>query len=330
MNYKVKKTDNDIEISLPITLADRLVDASENDLKLILGIYACAAREKCDIFDDGMIAAIGEELGIDSSDISASVSFWRGAGILTSSKKSPANTVSDKTDGKKTALVFAPDKKPSYTSGEIADAIRDKSEFAEVIDFTQERIGKLLSQSEVSTLYSLYDYLKMPADVIMLAVEHCAGEGKGSVRYVEKLLISFADDGIDSYDKAEDYINRRKKYKSTEEKIRRLCGLGERALTKKEKTIIASIGDTGLSDEMVSFAYERTISATSKASLAYMFKILSNWIEKGYTTVEEAEAEKSPAENQGSQSYDLNGFFAAAVSKGRSGKAEKKKEDGNE
>ena len=331
MNFNVKKSDNEINITLPLSLADRLPDASENDLKLIVGIYAYSAREKCEILDDGTISAIGEELGLDGSEVSESVSFWRGAGLLTASKKAPARTVEKKNDSTKNALVFAPDKKPSYSSGELADAIKDKSEFAEIIDFSQERLGKLLSQSEIATLYSLYDYLKMPAYVIMLAVEHCAGEDKGSVRYVEKLLISFADDGIDSYEKAECYINRRRKYKTAEEKIRKLCGFGERALTKKERTIIASISDMGICDELVSYAYERTVTATSKPSLAYMNKILMSWAEKGYKTVEEAESEQPATdEKKSSQSYDLEGFFAAAVSKGRSDKSEKNKDDGNE
>ena len=341
MKYSLKPTSGG-QFSLPLELIDRLPDAGETELKILLIIYALAAEKGADELEDSRLRECAAEAGLDEKETESAIGFWRGAGFLTGKKRKTAKAEnssdekpispkkpdeqSEKTENKQ--VLFDPGKKPAYSGGELADAVSGKPDFKALVDYTQQRLGKMINQSELGILYSLYDYLKMPVEVIMLAIEHCVSENKSSIRYVEKLLISFADDGIDSYEGAEAYINRRRKYKSFEGRIRSLCGLGERALTKSEKAIVSALSESETPEELITLAYEKTVAATGKASLAYMNKILSDWSEKGIKTAAEAQSEpRAAGKDDTSVSYDLGNFFEAAVSRGRSNQDDKDKRD---
>ena len=144
----------------------------------------------------------------------------------------------------------------------------------------------------------------------MLGIEHCVSEGKPSLRYAEKLLIDFADKDINTYQKAEDYILQRKNYLSFEGRMRTMMGLGQRALTSKEKAMLSDWQAKGLSDELITLAYEKTVEKTGKVSMSYMHKILESWYNAGFKTV--AEVEKGDVKPS-SSSFDPDEFFKAAL-----------------
>ena len=89
--------------------------------------------------------------------------------------------------------------------------------------------------------------------------------------------------------------------------------MGERALTKKERAIIDSWAEQGLSKELVEYSYEQMIPHVSKPSLSYQNGILTRWIKEGYTTVEQAENGRQ----NGKGSFDTDEFFALAVERGK-------------
>ena len=57
-------------------------------------------------------------------------------------------------------------------------------------------MGKLLSRPEISTLYSLHDWLRLPLEVIEILLAYCCENGHRSMRYIEKVAITWADDGV--------------------------------------------------------------------------------------------------------------------------------------
>lgn len=312
ISYKLKDAPPGKMLVLPADVVKYMPMAGENELKIILYLFDWFCKEpERDSFDETDIAAGLAAIGIDKASLISGIAFWRGAGILESvNVKSPA-------EEKRPAPVFDGEKKPSYSSGELADAAETNASFRELAEYAQIRLKKAFNQSEIATLYSFIDYLKMPSDVVMLAIEHCVSEGKSSLRYIEKMLIDLCDREIDTYEKAEEYILARRKYKLFEGKVRIICGIGERSLTAKERPLVSAWCNFDFSAELVEHAYEQTMAAISKANLSYMNTILLSWQNAGYKTVQEVKAQKKAGDKSGSSSFDLDEFFQKAVNRSR-------------
>ena len=60
----------------------------------------------------------------------------------------------------------------------------------------------------METLLYLYDTAGLPAEVILMVIEYAVDGGKYHMRYIEKVALDWADRGIDTIDKAEQYLCR--------------------------------------------------------------------------------------------------------------------------
>ena len=64
-----------------------------------------------------------------------------------------------------------PEGPPEYTAADITRELEDgASSFPGLVNEVQRRLGKILSTSDLKSLYTLYDYLALPAEVICLLV----------------------------------------------------------------------------------------------------------------------------------------------------------------
>ncbi|MBO5670409.1 MAG: DnaD domain protein, partial [Clostridia bacterium] len=123
------------------------------------------------------------------------------------------------------------------------------------------------------------------------------------------------------------------RFRDSEYKIRRLLGLGERALTAKEKEYIETwTAVYAMPMDVITRAYEITVKNIDTPRMSYINKILSGWNENGIRTIEavdaaEAEFERKKAGNAGaaqtgkdtgttqSASYDIDTFLELAMNR---------------
>jgi len=338
------KTDLDLSLSYKgnqahasLDFTDRQLDAvitkdgiaaSVSDVKILLYLSGRSSRDKgFEVFD---LESIKESDMLTESfsdeEISHALNFWSAVGIFSSTEAQPSPSLKvspskEASETEKSGKVrFDREKKPSYTSAELAKAV-EKKEFSALLEYTESRLNKMLNPSELAVLFSFCDHLAFSPEVIMLATEHCISEGKRSLRYIEKLLLDFADKDIRTYEGAEEYVNNRKRYKSVEGKVRSLCGMGERSLTKSEKTIIGQwASDPKFDLELLKEAYDLTINAIGKPTLSYINSILIRWMNEGIDSLEKLKNSQSTQKEDGSavkKTYDLEDFFKAAVEKER-------------
>ena len=161
----------------------------------------------------------------------------------------------------------------------------------------------------------LYDTLGINYEVIMGVAQYCTSLGKTSVRYIERTVDNINEKGIKTVTELENYLGAEKKRNDYEEKVRKIIGAESRALTKSEKTHIASWKDNfNSSGELVSYAYEKTIAKINKPQVSYMSKILESWHENGLKTPEDVDAyykKNKESENAGGGKldFDLEDFF---------------------
>lgn len=310
LRFRLRQKEGEKGIFLPESVLKSLTNATESELKLLI-ILAKEGRDKDYLSESDLLPAC-EKAGLDRETFTEALAFFRGAGLVENETETVVEKlVPPKTEEEEASVVIKPHKS-SYTSEELARAAGDRK-FAELLDFTQKSLGKSFNRNDIATVYSFVEALLLPHDVIMLAVEHCVTEGKGNLRYIEKLLIDFADNEVNTYERAEEYILARANYKSFESKIRKMLGLGQRSLTAREKSIISNWQtEWCCSDELIEFAYEKTVEKTGKASMSYMNKILENWHVAGFKTRGDVETgDVKPASD--SSSFDPDDFFKVAV-----------------
>ena len=310
--YRIKKKLLSDTFSIPRKLISRLSEAGECELKIFLVLASLETEEY--LTEEDILEEL-EKAGVSACDFSEGMAFLRGAGLIEKStvrakeRSVKPEEKEEKKEEKKEE--HRPSSKPSYTSKQLAEAVKD-GDFRQMVEWASGRMGRTFNTSDLSTLYSFCDYLCLPCDVVMLAIEHCVSEGKASLRYVEKLLIDFADREINTYQKAEDYIIGRKNYLSFEGKMRTMMGLGQRSLTSKEKSMLTQWQEWEMPEELIKLAYEKTVEKTGHVSMSYMHKILESWHASGFKTASDVErGDKKPTD--GSSTYDLDDFFKAAV-----------------
>lgn len=263
---------------LPRDVEKHLKNAGAAELRVLLHIFACSGVTENK-------AQIAQATGITESQVYEALAFWRGAGIITYSKEQPAISVVSETPASQRSV--------SYSSAEIADAINGSEDVRSLLNFASQKLGKLLTPNEQAGIYSLVDSLGLECDLVMGIIEYCVSMDKKSVKYIERTAAKMRDeDGIDTYAKFEEYMERKAEQNTYEQKIRRIIGAHDRGFTKKESAIIAEFASKNVSDELIEAAYDRTINSISKPSLSYMSKIIENWLSKGITSPEQLEGDK--------------------------------------
>ncbi|MGE4284614.1 MAG: DnaD domain protein [Clostridia bacterium] len=196
------------------------------------------------------------------------------------------------------------DSKPNYTPEEISIYIEQDKNIRYLYQTAQEKLDKMLSSADIKTLYSFYDWLRLPVEVIIMLLEYCASLNKKSMRYIEKVAISWADEGINSIDKAEQYLGQVEQRKTVLHQIKKSLGIIDRSLTETEEGYILNwTNKMNLSPDLIKLAYELTISNTGKLAFPYLNSILQSWHERGTMTVEAAERDMKQYKENSKEKY---------------------------
>jgi len=197
------------------------------------------------------------------------------------------------------APLLPADEPPAYSSDDLAAELEQSgSPFPALVDEVQRLLGKLLSTAELKSLYTLYDYLSLPPEVILLLVSWCAEEmerkygpgRKPRMPMIAKQGFIWKRLGVDSAEAAEAYLKRQTALRGREREVLSLIGASGRSPTERERTYIAAWLDMGFGDEALRMAYERTLFKKQNMDWGYMNGILRGWHSKGLHTPAEIEA----------------------------------------
>lgn len=265
---------------------------------------------------------ICDYLGISKEDEEDALSYWEQLGLLTQNdasapaeketisppsadKQSPAMTqASAKTPAvKPQAAVKPPSAVKLHTAADITKRINESEEIRDLFDMVEASLARPLTFNDHSTLIWIHDYLGMCPEVLIMLVNYCIGIGKANMRYIERIALSWADEGIDTGKKADEKILALQRSRSLIGQYMSAMRIN-RALTKKEDTCMKKWAAAEVSAELLMNAYDRTVNNTGSVSFPYMDKILSDWIEKGIKTSAEADdysGRSAPAAKQRSE-----------------------------
>ena len=185
----------------------------------------------------------------------------------------------------------------------------NNSELSYLLECMEQQLGRPVTSVEYKSVVHILEYIKLPADVILMAVQHCVEIGKANARYIEKVCAAWADNGITTHTRAEQYLQLMAQSRQEEEAVKKMFGITDRNLIDSEREMIRKwFHEYGFSMDMVECAYERMILSIGKLSFPYIGKILSSWNEKGYHTlddVREKDGKGRAKQGRSSSSYDI-------------------------
>ena len=299
-------------------LFEVLKNADEEDLRVLLALILTAGED-----NEVETAQICDGLDISESELSASLKYFKGAGLLTvpkkSRKKSEGAEKKEKTeiesahkDGKVNKQTL-----PSYTTDELAALMKKRKITSGFIGEASRVYGKMFNQHEVEMIVRMIDYIGFDEESVLLLLSYYSKQKK-PIRYIEKTALEFYDEGITTAAMLAEKLCAMDKLNSAEGKIRAIFGMNNRSLTTKEKKCIkAWIEKMGFDIEMIRLAYDKTVDATHEPSVAYANAILERWSADGIDTPEKvSEADEKRDEGKAGRverSFDTNDFFEAAL-----------------
>ena len=259
---------------------------------------------------------IAQEAGEDSVPAMASAEADSSVAVETAEKSAEVGQ-GGKSAEKRTHLRRA-DELPAYTSEELGDLLESRASLRVLVDEAQRTMGKMFNTMEMNILVGMLDYLGMQEESILLLLAHCVRIGKDSMRAVEKYAISLVDRGIREPAALEEEIRVLEELHSFEGEVRKLFGMGKRALTTREKKMLRAWTELGYGIEAVQLAYEVTVHATKEPSVPYTNAILERWNAEGLHTEEEIrrsleKPKKRVKEPTLGNSFDTDDFFEAAL-----------------
>ncbi len=200
--------------------------------------------------------------------------------------------------------------RPEYTTREIAQ-FAEGSEFSQLLYIVQKYLGKTLSTNEVKTIISFHDWLGLPIEVIELLIEYCVDNDHRNMRYIEKVSIDWADNDINTIEKAK---VRTETYNKSYFIILKAYGITDRSPTPNQiKLMDKWLNNFHFDISVIVEACERTIAQINKAEMRYTDSILETWSTAKVRTIADLESldQNRPKKNYNkSESKQANNKFS--------------------
>ena len=234
-------------------------------------------------------------LNLLESDVVNALEYWRGENVLSYDNDSVSFGASKDRPKKKQAADI-PKKKDIK---QIEEEITGNKALAELCEISQEILGKTLKSKEIETLYWFYDELGLSPEVITMLLEYCVSKDKHNMSYIEKVAISWHENGIVTLSAADKYIKAENEKNSYFGSLKKLFGFDDRNFSKTEETYLKAWKDEcGMDENMVGLAYEYCLDSIHKISFPYMDTIIKRWKELGIFTIEAAEKDHEDFKNK--------------------------------
>ncbi len=274
---------NNQAISVPSDfIKNKMKDINGAFVKVYLyALYLATTAKECDF------AYIASELGLLESEVIKAFEALDGVGALVFNN----DEISFSVQGH--SLEFSDEMPQTHSEvSDIKQALVQNTALSELCLVAEATYGKTLSDNELQILYWLHEELGLGAEVILMVIEYCISINKSNMKYVERVAITWKENGIDTIEKANEYINSEIEKKTVFYNIRKTFGILNRPLTElEEQYLVKWHNEWNMSEAMILLAYNYCIMQTNKLSYQYMDTIIKNWFDSKIMTVEDAKAQ---------------------------------------
>ena len=167
--------------------------------------------------------------------------------------------------------------KPNYTLDELK-AFKSDEATSRLLFITEQYLKKTLSPNEVRTILFISDKLNFSEDLIDYLIQYCVDRDKKDLRYIEKVAISWAQQGITTPKQAARLAG---KYDKSVYEVMKALGKNSTPTETEVAYITRWMKEYGFTPDVIFAACERTVLATDKHRFEYADSILSSWYKAG-------------------------------------------------
>lgn len=163
--------------------------------------------------------------------------------------------------------------KPNYTADELR-AFKANEDSARLLFVAEQYLKKPLSAGDVRSIFFIMDRLGFSEDLTDYLLQYCVDRGKRDFRYIEKVAISWAEQGITTPKQAASLAG---KYDKTVYEIMRALGKNNLPTETEVAYIDRWQKIYGFETDVILDACERTVLATDSHRFEYAESILKRW-----------------------------------------------------
>lgn len=163
--------------------------------------------------------------------------------------------------------------KPAYSADQLRE-FKKRQDTAQLLFIAESYIGKPLTPSEMKTILFFTDVLHFSDDLIDYLLQYCVDKGKKDFKYIEKVAINWAEEGITTPKQAQKVSSR---YDKNIYAIMNELGKNGAPTNRELEYINRWIKEYGFSTDIIFEACQRTVLATDRHRFEYAEGILSSW-----------------------------------------------------
>ena len=258
-----------------------MADANGEFVKIYLYLLRCINAA-----ENFSISKMADKFDHTEKDIKRALKYWEKKHLLQLEYNSgeqltgiclcePVSVVTqDSEHAEKPTEASSVDIRPSYTKDQILSFQNDEAS-SDLLFIIERYIGHPLSIKDYETILYWSDELKFSTDLIEYLVESCVDNGHKSIRYMDKIALSWSASSIRT---AEDARRSSSAYKQTHYGVMKAFGISGRKLAEYELELVDKwTSQFGFTLDIISEACKRTLQATNQPSFQYADTILENW-----------------------------------------------------
>lgn len=278
--FRVFRNSPSRAVAVPDIFIDEfMADANDAQLKIYLYLLRnLGLNTGLDISD------IADKFNFTEKDVERALSYWEKRGLIAIEREDKLVTGIEFLDIYKKEVISVvghPEKeqkyiKPSYSPDYIKE-YKSKADTAELIFVVEQYLGKTLTPSEIKTLIFFTDELNFSPELIDCLFDYCLSRDKKDFRYIEKVAISWAEQGISTPAQA---IEASGRYTKTVYDVMKLLGKSSSPTKVEVDYIMRWTKDMDFSMDIIAEACRRTVDSTDSHRFKYADAILSYWHDK--------------------------------------------------
>ncbi len=236
---------------------------------------------------------------VSEYEFKEAIFYFADAGILNLANQEPESSQAPK-------KVITKDLKPSRS--DVLKRGREDKRLTYLLREAQLKFGRNLKTNESTTLTYLYDDLGLDVSVILLILQHAQERNRANIKFIESVAVDWVNRGITTIVEADEELRKMTLCDEAWKIVSLAFGLERRKPSKKESEFAYMwIEEWKIPQEMLTMAYEECVNKKSKFVFSYTAKIIENWHNKGYTTIEQINNEPKK-EKETMAAYDLDLF----------------------
>lgn len=163
--------------------------------------------------------------------------------------------------------------KPAYSTDQLR-SFKEQENTAQLLFVAQVYVGRPLTATDMKTILYLSDVLHFSDDLIDYLIQYCVDRGKKDFRYMEKVAVNWAQQGITTPKQAQKAAL---KYDRSVYAIMNELGKSSAPTARELEYINRWTGEYGFSQDIIFEACDRTVLAVDKHRFEYAEGILNSW-----------------------------------------------------